>query len=175
MDGSSNAKGSRAGVIVKSPEGLATKDSLQLKFPTSNNQAEYEALLAELFQAKDNGAQRVKVFTDSQLVAAKLTGFYQAKEPLFTKYLTKAKETTAEIQSPTNPRRKEALHRIKVRRDQADRENGTPRDGKKPQRVMYRTRHPLRRTREKQSKMILGTSSLPHNSIRSLEDLGQNF
>ena len=70
VDGFSNAKGSGAGVIVESPEGVATEHSLQLKFPTSNNQVEYKALLIGLFQAKDNGAQRVKAFTDSQLVAA---------------------------------------------------------------------------------------------------------
>ena len=70
MDCSSNTEGSEAGIIVESPEGVATEHSLQLKFPTSNNQAEYEALLAGIFQAKDNEARRVKVFTDSQLVAA---------------------------------------------------------------------------------------------------------
>ena len=98
VDGSSNAKGSGAGVIVENPEGVATEHSLQLKFPTSNNQAEYEALLAGLFQAKDNGARRVKVFTDSQLVAAQIDGSYQPKGPFLAKYLAKAKEIMAEFE-----------------------------------------------------------------------------
>ena len=50
-----------------------------------------------LFEAKDNGAWRVNVFTDSQLVAAQIDGNYQAKGSLLAKYLNKAKEVMAEF------------------------------------------------------------------------------
>ena len=74
VDGSSNLQGSGAGVIVESPEGVAIELSLRLDFPTSNNQAEYEALIAGLLQAKENGAEQVLVSTDSQLVASQKIG-----------------------------------------------------------------------------------------------------
>lgn len=62
---SSNVKGSGAGVIVESPKGVFMELSLWLDFPTSNNQAEYEALIAGLLQAKENGAKQVHLSTDS--------------------------------------------------------------------------------------------------------------
>ena len=45
---------------------------LVLSFPTSNNQAEYEALLAGLRLAEDLGAREVQIYTDSQLVASQI-------------------------------------------------------------------------------------------------------
>ncbi|KAI9081926.1 hypothetical protein K1719_036188 [Acacia pycnantha] len=58
VDGSSHSKGSGAGIIIESPEGVTIEHSLQLDFPTSNNQAEYEALPAGLQQSQ--GARRTK-------------------------------------------------------------------------------------------------------------------
>ncbi|KAI9100747.1 hypothetical protein K1719_024109 [Acacia pycnantha] len=101
VDGSSNSKGSGAGIIVESPEGIAIEHSLQLNFPTSNNQAECEALLAGLHQTKELGAQRVVVFTDSQLVAAQVDGTHQAKGLLMAKYLNKVKEAQLEFEEVT--------------------------------------------------------------------------
>ncbi|XP_061342484.1 uncharacterized protein LOC133288684 [Gastrolobium bilobum] len=67
VDGSSNSKGSGAGIILESPEGVTIEHSLNLGFPTSNNQAEYEALIAGLMQAKEHRAKKVQIFSDSQL------------------------------------------------------------------------------------------------------------
>ncbi|KAI9126799.1 hypothetical protein K1719_002395 [Acacia pycnantha] len=101
VDGSSNIKGSGAGIIVESPEGVSLDLSLRFNFSTSNNQAEYEALIAGLVQAKENGARRVHVSTDSQLVASQINGTYQAKGPLMIKYLGKVKEITSEFDELT--------------------------------------------------------------------------
>ncbi|XP_061349021.1 uncharacterized protein LOC133294385 [Gastrolobium bilobum] len=60
VDGSSNDKGSRAGIILESPEVVTIEHSLNLGFPTLNNQAEYEALIAGLVQAKEHGAKKVQ-------------------------------------------------------------------------------------------------------------------
>ena len=56
VDGSSNKTGSGAGVIIESDQGTQIELSLKFGFPTSNNQAEYEALLASLKLAKEVGA-----------------------------------------------------------------------------------------------------------------------
>ena len=46
----------------------------------TNNQAEYTALLTALQAAHDLGAERVQVFSDSELVINQLKGIYQIKD-----------------------------------------------------------------------------------------------
>ncbi|RDY05633.1 hypothetical protein CR513_10508, partial [Mucuna pruriens] len=46
VDGSSNQIGNGVGVILEGPEGVLIEQSLHFEFKASNNQAEYEALLA---------------------------------------------------------------------------------------------------------------------------------
>jgi hypothetical protein len=70
VDGSSNSKGSGAGIIIKNDDGIVIELSLGLSFAMTNNTAEYEAFLAGLQVAKDMGVKRVKICTDSQLVAS---------------------------------------------------------------------------------------------------------
>ena len=45
MDGATNQKGSRVGLVLISPEKLIIEKSLRLGFSATNNEAEYEALL----------------------------------------------------------------------------------------------------------------------------------
>ncbi|XP_061361592.1 uncharacterized protein LOC133305392 [Gastrolobium bilobum] len=97
VDGSSNSNGSGAGVIVETPKGVSIEHSLHLAFPTSNNQAEYEAFIAGIVQAKEHGARKIKIMSDSQLVTSQVEGKYQAKGPLMMKYLHKVKELLAEF------------------------------------------------------------------------------
>ena len=42
VDGAANAQGSRAGLILTSPEGIDIEDALKFGFQASNNEAEYE-------------------------------------------------------------------------------------------------------------------------------------
>jgi hypothetical protein len=70
VDGSSNSKGSGAGIILENDEGVLIEVSLELSFQTTNNQAEYEAFLAGLRLAEDMNAEEIIIFTDSQLVAS---------------------------------------------------------------------------------------------------------
>jgi len=85
MDDSSNKKESGAGIILVGPDNVAVEQSIQFGFITSNNQAEYEALIAELRLAKDLGVRNLKCQTNSQLVAGQMNGEYQAREPLLKK------------------------------------------------------------------------------------------
>jgi len=59
VDGSSNAKGSGVGIILEGPAGLTIEQSLRFDFKTTNNQAEYEAIIAGLSLAKEMGAEEV--------------------------------------------------------------------------------------------------------------------
>ncbi|MCI78084.1 gag-pol polyprotein, partial [Trifolium medium] len=46
VDGSSNLRGSGAGVVLEGPDGVLIEQTLRFDFKASNNQAEYEALIA---------------------------------------------------------------------------------------------------------------------------------
>ena len=53
VDGSSCSNGSGAGLVLISPEGEKVRYALRLDFLTSNNEAEYEVLIAGLKLAKE--------------------------------------------------------------------------------------------------------------------------
>jgi ribonuclease HI len=97
VDGSSNSKGSGAGIILESEDGTLIEVSLELSFQTKNNQAEYEAFLAGLRLAKDVEAEEVKIYTDSQLVASQISGEYQAKDERLAEYLILIRGKLAEF------------------------------------------------------------------------------
>jgi len=74
VDGSSNQQGSGAGVVLEGPNGLLIEHALKFAFKASNNQAEYEALIAGMLLAKEMGARSLLANNDSQLVTGQVTG-----------------------------------------------------------------------------------------------------
>ncbi|XP_020203737.1 uncharacterized protein LOC109789239 [Cajanus cajan] len=80
------ARGSGAGVILEGPKGITLEQSLRFRFKASNNQAEYEALLAGLRLAEDMGASRIKCLTDSKIVAEQVGGNFHVKDHNMMKY-----------------------------------------------------------------------------------------
>ncbi|RDX64711.1 Retrovirus-related Pol polyprotein from transposon 17.6, partial [Mucuna pruriens] len=85
VDGSSNQTRSGAGIILEGPEGVLIEQSLHFDFRASNNQAEYEALLADMRLARELEAKRLTAKSDSKLVTKQVNGEYQAREPQLTK------------------------------------------------------------------------------------------
>lgn len=77
--------------MLVGPGELLVEQSLQFGFKTSNNQAEYKALIAGLELAQDMGAKVVICKTDSQLTVGHITGEFQVKDPLLLKYYHKVK------------------------------------------------------------------------------------
>ena len=61
-DGSSNRQVGGAGVVLLSPKGDVIECIIRLDFPTTNNEAEYEALVASLDLAKAAGAASVVIY-----------------------------------------------------------------------------------------------------------------
>nr|XP_025631186.1 uncharacterized protein LOC112724189 [Arachis hypogaea] len=92
VDGSSNKVGSGAGIILVSKGETQIEVSLKFKFPASNNQAEYEALIIGLKLAEEVGATKVMIFSDSQVVTSQINEAYQAKDPNMKRYLDKTLE-----------------------------------------------------------------------------------
>ncbi|KAK1557267.1 hypothetical protein Q3G72_021359 [Acer saccharum] len=68
VDGSSNTYGSGAGVVLTTPEGDSIECALRFDFKATNNQAEYEALIAGLKISTVLGADEVEILSDSQVV-----------------------------------------------------------------------------------------------------------
>ncbi|PNX58617.1 gag-pol polyprotein, partial [Trifolium pratense] len=60
VDGASNVRGSGAGVVLEGPDGVMIEQSLRFAFKASNNQAEYEALIAGMKLAKDMEVKELK-------------------------------------------------------------------------------------------------------------------
>ena len=65
MGGSSNDGGSGAGLILISPEGHRMHCALRFRFKASNNEAEYEALIAGLELAKELKVELLDIYSDS--------------------------------------------------------------------------------------------------------------
>ncbi|XP_065020515.1 uncharacterized protein LOC135645761 [Musa acuminata AAA Group] len=91
VDGSANAKGAGAGLVLVTPDGRSIERSFRFGFRATNNEAEYEALLAGLQLALEMRVTDIRVITDSQLVARQLDGGYEARDPTMAKYLAQVK------------------------------------------------------------------------------------
>ncbi|GKC37552.1 reverse transcriptase domain-containing protein [Tanacetum coccineum] len=67
-DRASNSDGSGAWLMLIDPEGKEYTYALRFEFETTNNEAEYEALLAGLRIAREMEIAKVAIFLDSQLL-----------------------------------------------------------------------------------------------------------
>lgn len=65
VDGSLNANGSGAGILLKNMRGDLMEHSLRFSFQVSNNKAEYEALIVGLGLGKKLEATILKILSDS--------------------------------------------------------------------------------------------------------------
>jgi ribonuclease HI len=87
FDGSKRIQGAGAGVVLISPQGDKLKYVLRMSFPqSSNNEAEYEALLHGMKMAKACGATRLKIFGDSNLIVQQVMKKYDAISDNMTAY-----------------------------------------------------------------------------------------
>ncbi|XP_071920747.1 uncharacterized protein [Coffea arabica] len=95
VDGSSNGDVSGAGLLLEGSQGEMCSYALRFGFPATNNEAEYEALIAGLQLARRLGAQQIHVRSDSQLVVRQVFGEYEAKDETMQRYLSKVHQLTA--------------------------------------------------------------------------------
>ncbi|GKF29968.1 reverse transcriptase domain-containing protein [Tanacetum coccineum] len=89
IDGSSCIDGSGADLIITNLEGIEFTYALRFRFDATNNEAEYEALIAGLRIAEQMGVKNLHANVGSRLVANQVNGTYIAKEPGMVKYLKK--------------------------------------------------------------------------------------
>ncbi|XP_075478978.1 uncharacterized protein LOC142519843 [Primulina tabacum] len=87
VDGASSLVGCGVGVVLVSPLGEKVKLALRIDSRITNNEAEYEAVLAGIRAAREVGASRIILFSDSQLITQQIKGIYEAKDDRMLKYL----------------------------------------------------------------------------------------
>jgi acyl dehydratase/ribonuclease HI len=89
------------GVVIRRPDG-ATHESLGKYIGrTTNNVAEYYALIAALDYAAASGIRRLRVYSDSQLIVNQIKGLYKVKHPDLRPLHERAKKQAATLESFT--------------------------------------------------------------------------
>ena len=86
VDGSSNPKGAGASIVLEGPNDILIEKSLHFAFKTSNNQAEYKAILVGLSLACDVGVKTLMCKIDSKLTMGHLNDKFQIKDPTLLQY-----------------------------------------------------------------------------------------
>ena len=65
---------------------------MRFSFPSTNNVAEYEALIAGMKLARKLEVTQLIAHSDSQLIVQQFHGQYETREQVMAKYLYKVKE-----------------------------------------------------------------------------------
>ncbi|XP_056695050.1 uncharacterized protein [Spinacia oleracea] len=99
VDGSATQNGCGAGIICESPEGDVYEYAMRFNFQTSNNEAEYEALICGIQMSIAAEAAEVLVLSDSQLIVSQVKGEYEAKDDAMIKYLEKVHQEAQQLTS----------------------------------------------------------------------------
>jgi ribonuclease HI len=98
VDGGARGNPGPAGVaaVVTAPDGTLLAERGEYIGETTNNVAEYRAVLLGLRLARELGAREVEVVNDSELVARQINGVYKVKhaglKPLFVETMGALRE-----------------------------------------------------------------------------------
>ncbi|XP_059292068.1 uncharacterized protein LOC132045492 [Lycium ferocissimum] len=87
-DGASNHRGSGLGIVLRTPDGEVIRQSVRTARLT-NNEAEYEAMIAGLELARSMGAETIEAKCDSLLVVNQVNGIFEVKDERMQRYLEK--------------------------------------------------------------------------------------
>ena len=71
---------------------------IRLDFPTTNNEAEYEALIVGLDLVKAAGAENMIIYCDSQVITSQVNGDYECRNERMKKYLEEVKGRTSSLE-----------------------------------------------------------------------------
>ncbi|XP_074377979.1 uncharacterized protein LOC141719494 [Apium graveolens] len=78
---------SGVGLVLQSPDGFLIEYAMKLDFPTTNNEAEYEVLIAGLGIVGTLGVKNLKVCGDSKLVVSQVNGEFKARDETIARYV----------------------------------------------------------------------------------------
>ena len=97
VDGASNQNDSGVGLVLISPEKIIIEKSLRLD--STNNEAEYEALMMGMAMVQRMGRKSVKFFSDSRLVVGQVKGEFEMKDEKMQGYLSQVKCLQSKFES----------------------------------------------------------------------------
>ena len=89
------------GVVVRRPDGTTHESLGKYIGRTTNNVAEYYALIAALDYAAASGIKRLRVYSDSQLIVNQIKGLYKVKHPDLRPLHERAKKQAASLETFT--------------------------------------------------------------------------
>jgi ribonuclease HI len=86
FDGSSCGAGARISIILISPQGTSYEFSIPIEKTSTNNEAEYQAMLKGIKLLREVNAEVIEIFGDSQLVINQLAREYECKDYILRVY-----------------------------------------------------------------------------------------
>ena len=88
VDGASLRTGAGLVLQLKALIGEVIEQAIRFNFPASNNEAEYEAIIAGLDLAFSVSSENIIIRIDSQLVVGHVNGEYKTRDQCMTKYVS---------------------------------------------------------------------------------------
>ncbi|XP_075076818.1 uncharacterized protein LOC142163431 [Nicotiana tabacum] len=109
-DGSSNVKGAGLVIVMVPPTGETIRQEIKCH-PITNNEVEYEAVIAGLELARELEIEQVVIKSDSQLVVNQMQRTYTAREVRMQQYLEKARDLVSPLARCLGPSQTEYVMR----------------------------------------------------------------
>ncbi|XP_070009538.1 uncharacterized protein [Nicotiana sylvestris] len=97
-DGPSNVKRAGLGIVLVPPTGETIRQAIKCHSIT-NNEVEYEAMIAGLELERELGINRIVIKSDSYLVFNQMLGTYTAREARMQQYLEKVRDLIRQFQT----------------------------------------------------------------------------
>ena len=72
---------------------------VRLDFPTTNNEAKYERLVASLDLARAIGATNIVIYCDSQVITNQVNGDYKCKGERMKRYLDQVRRRVDDLKA----------------------------------------------------------------------------
>ena len=85
-------------MVIQTSEGDQIECMIRLDFPTTNNEAEYEALVAGLDPTKAAGAENMIMHCDSKVITSQINDDYECRNERMKKYLEEVKSRISSLE-----------------------------------------------------------------------------
>src|SRR5580698_9109583 len=103
------------GAVIEGPDGIVAASLSNFLGIQTNNYAEYSGLLAVLQWAIENGARRLRVVSDSELMVKQMQGKYKVASPVLKPLYEEARKRSRQLE------RFEMRHTLRGGNKEADR------------------------------------------------------
>ena len=79
------------GLVLISPERIIIEKSFRLDFSATNNETEYETLLAGMTMVQKMGEKALEIFLDLRLIVSQVEGELEARDLRMQEYLNQVR------------------------------------------------------------------------------------